>query len=64
MTGFRVPVPQKSGQAEDDSGRYASLPAFLETRLMSFQRLGVKFALSHGGRVLIGDEMGTLSNPL
>jgi SWI/SNF-related matrix-associated actin-dependent regulator 1 of chromatin subfamily A len=26
--------------------------------MMQFQREGVRFALSRGGRVLIGDEMG------
>ena len=26
--------------------------------MMPFQREGVRFALAHGGRVLIGDEMG------
>ena len=30
----------------------------LEQQLMPFQREGVKFALSQGGRVLFGDEMG------
>lgn len=30
----------------------------LAARLMPFQRAGVRFALSRGGRALIGDEMG------
>lgn len=30
----------------------------LESRMMGFQKEGVKFALRRGGRVLIGDEMG------
>lgn len=39
-------------------GLAAVLPPFLDKALMSFQRIGVEFALSRRGRVLIGDEMG------
>ena len=46
-----------AARAPDDSERYAHVPSALETQLMPFQREGVKFALRHGGRVLIGDEM-------
>ncbi len=42
----------------DDSSRYAHVPVALEEQLMPFQREGVRFALSRGGRALIGDEMG------
>jgi SWI/SNF-related matrix-associated actin-dependent regulator 1 of chromatin subfamily A len=51
----------------DDSGRFSRLDELqlgaaagdtLATRLMPFQRAGVRFALSRGGRALIGDEMG------
>lgn len=34
------------------------LPEFLGKTLMPFQRIGIEFALSRRGRVLIGDEMG------
>jgi len=51
----------------DDSGRFARLDDLqlgasagdtLAARLMPFQRAGVRFALSRGGRCLVGDEMG------
>lgn len=44
--------------ARDDSELYARIPERLERALMAFQREGVRFALSRGGRALIGDEMG------
>ena len=53
-------VLQLAGKAEDDSERYARLPQRLRTKMMAFQRQGVQFALAHGGRVLVGDEMGAL----
>ena len=49
---------QATAGHQDDSDRYCTLPASLEGQLMPFQREGVKFALRHGGRALIGDEMG------
>ena len=49
---------QASGRNPDDSARYCHIPASLEQQLMPFQREGVQFALRHGGRALIGDEMG------
>ncbi|GMH42394.1 hypothetical protein BSKO_10313 [Bryopsis sp. KO-2023] len=42
----------------DDSDRYSTLPESLETRLLPFQRDGIKFILKRGGRALLGDEMG------
>lgn len=42
----------------DESQRYEKIPENLQTSLMEFQRIGVKFALKKGTRVLIGDEMG------
>lgn len=52
------PPLQASGRNQDDSSRYCHIPSSLEQQLMPFQREGVKFALRHGGRALIGDEMG------
>lgn len=49
---------QASGRNLDDSSRYCHIPSNLEQQLMPFQREGVQFALRHGGRALIGDEMG------
>ena len=37
---------------------YARVPASLQTQMFPFQREGVKYGLSRGGRVLIGDQMG------
>ncbi|KAJ4791765.1 chromatin remodeling factor18 [Rhynchospora pubera] len=37
---------------------YDRMPSHIESKLLSFQREGVRFALHHGGRVLIADEMG------
>ena len=47
-----------ASKAEDESARYERIPASLRQKMMPFQREGVQFALAHGGRVLIGDEMG------
>ena len=35
------------------------IPSQLSAKLRSFQEAGVQFAVARGGRVLIGDEMGT-----
>ncbi|CAM0906944.1 unnamed protein product [Alopecurus aequalis] len=43
---------------KDLRGLYDKIPTDVESKLMSFQREGVRFALQHGGRVLIADEMG------
>lgn len=48
---------QAAAACSDDSERYCHIPAVLEEQLMPFQREGVKFALRHGGRCLIGDEV-------
>ncbi|XP_042437729.1 SWI/SNF-related matrix-associated actin-dependent regulator of chromatin subfamily A-like protein 1 isoform X4 [Zingiber officinale] len=37
---------------------YDRMPSYLETKLLPFQREGVRFILQHGGRVLLADEMG------
>ncbi|CAM8921436.1 unnamed protein product [Rhodiola kirilowii] len=38
--------------------RYDKIPANIESKLLSFQRDGVRFVLQHGARVLLADEMG------
>ncbi|PON64858.1 P-loop containing nucleoside triphosphate hydrolase [Parasponia andersonii] len=38
--------------------RYDKMPASMESKLLPFQREGVRFILQHGGRVLLADEMG------
>ncbi|CAK9175776.1 unnamed protein product, partial [Ilex paraguariensis] len=38
--------------------RYDRIPGNIESKLMPFQRDGVKFILQHGSRVLLADEMG------
>ncbi|XP_056168325.1 uncharacterized protein LOC115690629 isoform X11 [Syzygium oleosum] len=38
--------------------RYGSMPSDIESKLLPFQRDGVRFVLQHGIRVLIADEMG------
>jgi SWI/SNF-related matrix-associated actin-dependent regulator 1 of chromatin subfamily A len=37
---------------------YGKIPTDVESKLMPFQREGVRFALQHGARTLIADEMG------
>ncbi|XP_050219877.1 uncharacterized protein LOC126670238 isoform X2 [Mercurialis annua] len=37
---------------------YGRVPEYLESKLLPFQRDGVRFVLQHGGRALIADEMG------
>ncbi|XP_025013112.1 SWI/SNF-related matrix-associated actin-dependent regulator of chromatin subfamily A-like protein 1 isoform X1 [Ricinus communis] len=37
---------------------YVKVPDYIESKLLSFQRDGVRFVLQHGGRALIADEMG------
>jgi len=49
---------QMASKAADESELYERIPASLRHKMMAFQREGVRFALAHGGRVLIGDEMG------
>ncbi|KAL6990199.1 DNA helicase [Sarracenia purpurea var. burkii] len=38
--------------------RYDMIPRNIESKLLPFQRDGVRFMLQHGGRVLLADEMG------
>jgi SWI/SNF-related matrix-associated actin-dependent regulator 1 of chromatin subfamily A len=58
-------ILRASRAAKNDEERYEVLKGVmlsreesLESRMMQFQREGVRFGLRHGGRVLIGDEMG------
>ncbi|XVF41467.1 hypothetical protein PTKIN_Ptkin01aG0282100 [Pterospermum kingtungense] len=37
---------------------YDRIPSHIESRLLPFQRDGVRFVLQHGGRALLADEMG------
>ncbi|XP_055813992.1 uncharacterized protein LOC129883351 isoform X2 [Solanum dulcamara] len=37
---------------------YEFIPNCIESKLLPFQREGVRFALQHGGRILLADEMG------
>ncbi|XP_026456583.1 SWI/SNF-related matrix-associated actin-dependent regulator of chromatin subfamily A-like protein 1 isoform X2 [Papaver somniferum] len=37
---------------------YDRMPSSVESKLLPFQRDGVKFVLQHGGRALLADEMG------
>ncbi|KAK8471028.1 hypothetical protein PHAVU_003G123100 [Phaseolus vulgaris] len=42
----------------DLQDRYYKIPSYIESKLLPFQREGVRFILQHGGRVLLADEMG------
>ncbi|XP_025982101.1 SWI/SNF-related matrix-associated actin-dependent regulator of chromatin subfamily A-like protein 1 isoform X1 [Glycine max] len=42
----------------DLQDRYHKIPSYIESKLLPFQREGVRFILQHGGRVLLADEMG------
>ncbi|XP_010909322.1 uncharacterized protein [Elaeis guineensis] len=37
---------------------YDRMPSYIESKLLPFQREGVRFVLQHGGRALLADEMG------
>ncbi|EOY09747.1 Chromatin remodeling factor18 isoform 1 [Theobroma cacao] len=37
---------------------YDRIPSYIESKLLPFQRDGVRFVLQHGGRALLADEMG------
>ncbi|XP_058000812.1 uncharacterized protein LOC110669090 isoform X2 [Hevea brasiliensis] len=37
---------------------YDKIPNYVESKLLPFQRDGVRFVLQHGGRALLADEMG------
>ncbi|WVZ66818.1 hypothetical protein U9M48_015988 [Paspalum notatum var. saurae] len=43
---------------KDLQGLYDRISPDLESKLMPFQREGIRFVLQHGGRALIADEMG------
>ncbi|KAI9196173.1 hypothetical protein LWI28_021634 [Acer negundo] len=42
----------------DLQGQYDQIPNHIESKLLPFQRDGVRFALQHGARILLADEMG------
>ncbi|XAR56931.1 Calcium/calmodulin-dependent protein kinase [Bertholletia excelsa] len=42
----------------DLQDRYDRIPSYIESKLLPFQRDGVRFMLQHGGRALLADEMG------
>ncbi|XP_004298251.1 PREDICTED: SWI/SNF-related matrix-associated actin-dependent regulator of chromatin subfamily A-like protein 1 isoform X3 [Fragaria vesca subsp. vesca] len=42
----------------DIRDRYDRIPSCIESKLLAFQREGVRFILQHGGRALLADEMG------
>ncbi|OEL22849.1 DNA annealing helicase and endonuclease ZRANB3 [Dichanthelium oligosanthes] len=44
--------------SRDLRGFYDRIPPDVESKLMPFQREGIRFVLQHGGRALISDEMG------
>ena len=49
---------QAASAAHDDRHLAKRLPAGLTRQLFPFQRDGIAQGLLHGGRLLIGDEMG------
>ncbi|KAH6768205.1 chromatin remodeling factor18 [Perilla frutescens var. frutescens] len=42
----------------DLQDKYDKIPNYIESKLLPFQRDGIRFILQHGGRVLLADEMG------
>ncbi|CAM8915197.1 unnamed protein product [Rhodiola kirilowii] len=48
----------EASSVADLRDRYDKIPANIESKLLSFQRDGVRFVLQHGARVLLADEMG------
>ncbi|WCJ28566.1 SWI/SNF-related matrix-associated actin-dependent regulator of chromatin subfamily A-like protein 1 [Euphorbia peplus] len=42
----------------DLQDRYDRIPNCVESKLLPFQRDGIRFVLQHGGRALLADEMG------
>ncbi|KAL9233050.1 hypothetical protein vseg_008091 [Gypsophila vaccaria] len=38
--------------------QYDKIPSCIESKLLAFQRDGIRFVLQHGGRALVADEMG------
>ncbi|KAL2456955.1 chromatin remodeling factor18 [Forsythia ovata] len=47
-----------SSALPDLRDRYDLIPNFIESKLLPFQRDGIRFILQHGVRVLLADEMG------
>ncbi|KAL2470201.1 chromatin remodeling factor18 [Abeliophyllum distichum] len=47
-----------SSAIPDLRDRYDLIPNFIESKLLPFQREGIRFILQHGVRVLLADEMG------
>lgn len=47
-----------SSAAPDLRDRYDRIPHCIESKLLPFQRDGIRFVLQHGGRALLADEMG------
>uniref|UniRef100_A0A804I4U0 SWI/SNF-related matrix-associated actin-dependent regulator of chromatin subfamily A-like protein 1 n=2 Tax=Musa acuminata subsp. malaccensis TaxID=214687 RepID=A0A804I4U0_MUSAM len=37
---------------------YDRMPSYVESKLLPFQREGIRFVLQHGGRAILADEMG------
>ncbi|XP_058212267.1 uncharacterized protein LOC131324346 isoform X2 [Rhododendron vialii] len=68
LSGFKVEVESLDPLARhaiiaasavpDLRDRYDMIPGNVESKLLPFQRDGVRFVLQHGGRVLLADEMG------
>jgi hypothetical protein len=57
LDSFRGKVETEAPAAVEEA--LARMPYMLRQSLMPFQEEGVRFGLAHGGRCLIGDEMGT-----
>ncbi|KAM7265797.1 hypothetical protein ACFE04_003480 [Oxalis oulophora] len=68
IPGFKVEVENldplvqhaitAASNAPDLHDLYDRMPISIETKLLPFQRDGIRFVLQHGARVLIADEMG------
>nr|XP_043608355.1 SWI/SNF-related matrix-associated actin-dependent regulator of chromatin subfamily A-like protein 1 [Erigeron canadensis] len=68
LTGFNIEIETldallkraiaAASAVPDLRDRYEEMPVGLESKLLPFQRDGVRFVLQHGGRVLLADEMG------
>ncbi|KAH8494976.1 hypothetical protein H0E87_018232 [Populus deltoides] len=68
ISGFNVEVEKldtlaqraiaAASVAPDLRDWYDRIPDHIESKLMPFQRDGVRFVLQHGGRALLADEMG------
>ncbi|MCH91386.1 SWI/SNF-related matrix-associated actin-dependent regulator of chromatin subfamily A-like protein 1-like, partial [Trifolium medium] len=47
-----------STSAPDLRDRYDKIPSYVESKLLPFQRDGIRFILQHGCRAFLADEMG------